>query len=232
MKKSFVKWLHGVAAEDKERKAPFADIYMIGPHIETVLGIEGEFDFDKLALYIRERYPLESERYLSSVMKAESAWRMASVSHTKTDLAVQEARVLEDCRHIGLDGRRCRNLPVPGGDRCEDHGGAIVDPSVRRAILLSAYAKMMDASDIAVETLVDVMENSKNALARVKAAQEVLDRVGLVHQDGAHQSNEEKTTESQDVLLEELRKHMDTAKERLQITTIDIVDADVIEDDE
>lgn len=232
MKKSFVKWLHEVCIEDTERIRPFSDIYMIGPQIETVLGIEGDFDFDKVALHIRERYPLESDRYLSALMKAESVWRMESLSGKSTVVAVTEARIIENCRHVGLDGRRCTSVPVPGGDRCEDHGGAIVDPSVRRAILLTSYAKMLDASDLAVGTLIDVMEYSKNALARVKAAQEILDRVGLVHQDGAHQSNDEKTTESQDTLLNELRKHMDTAKERLQITTIDVVEADVIEDDE
>lgn len=232
MKKSFVKWLHEVCTDDTERLLPFSDIYMVGPQIEAVLGIEGEFDFDKVALHIRERYPLESDRYLSALMKAESAWRMESLSGKSTELAIAEARVIESCRHVGLNGRRCSAVPVSGGDRCEDHGGAIVDPAVRRAILLTSYAKMMEASDLAVDTLVDVMSFSKNALARVKAAQEILDRVGLVHQDGAHQSNDEKTTESQEVLLGELRKHMDTAKERLQITTIDIVEADVIEDDE
>lgn len=88
---------------------------------------------------------------------------------------------------------RCTKWAVYGVDRCEQHGGQWLAPEIRQAMIMSAFERLVEASEVAVDTLVDVMKNSKRDDARVAAAREVLDRVGLqpgaeinihVHTDG------------------------------------------------
>jgi len=73
----------------------------------------------------------------------------------------------------------CGREVVPGVDRCTKHGGALIDPEVRRNILLGAYANIVEGSQKAVDALLDVAENGRSEMARVQAAKELLDRAGL-----------------------------------------------------
>lgn len=234
---SFVRWLHKVCVADPERTKPFSTVYDVGPQIESALGIDGDFDLELISLYLRKTLsPEEVNTYLIAVIQAESSWRMDSLGlASDSDVLVPE--IYEggsQCSHTDLNGKRCRDEAVSGTTRCKAHGGSILDPDVRRSVLLVAYARMMKSSSLAVDSLVDVMENSTSSLARVYAAREVLDRVGLVFEGGAHQGTTDTPDESREEVLESLRKQMETARDRLQIVAVpadvdsEVVDAEVI----
>lgn len=219
---SFVRWLHRVCIEDSGRKRTYADVYALGPQIESCLGIEGEFNLPRLSVMLREKFPeAVATKHLDTIVVAEAAWRLERAGLAEPDSTPTQ------CAHTGLDGVQCRNPPAPGAARCIDHGGAVLDPSVRRSMLISSYSKMMDAGDTAVEALVEIAEHSKSALARVYAAREILDRIGLVHEGGAHQADDtDNSAENQDALMAEMREQMATARSRLALQAVPIEDSD------
>jgi hypothetical protein len=73
----------------------------------------------------------------------------------------------------------CREPAVNGTVRCMEHGGELVNAETRRAVLMSSYLQLVEATGIAVDTLINVALDSRNDLARVQAAREILDRAGL-----------------------------------------------------
>lgn len=217
----FVRWLHQACLDDPERDKPYAGVYALGPQIESCIGLDGEFDLEALSAMIRERFGESgADTHLANLIRAEASWRMATLDMDPDGEILVPELVPTTCTHVGLEGTSCRNPCVPGAARCIDHGGTVLDASVRRSMLLIAYAKMMSASSLAVESLVDVLENSNSALARVYAAREILDRVGLVHEDGAHQAQDDSGAETQDQLMEALKTQMASARERLQLVAI------------
>lgn len=225
--KSFVRWLHEVCLEDTDRVRSFSGIYPLGPHIEAAIGIDGTFDLAKIVGYLRERLGDDAaDAHMSGLVTAEATWRTETSGAVIAASSLPEKAAPTICTHVGLDGRSCKNPPVPGSDRCLDHGGAILDPAIRRSVLITSYARMIEASDIAVETLVDVAENSRSALARVAAAREILDRVGLVNEGGPHQTTTTDDSEDQDVLMDALKNRMASARERLQIVAIPVITVD------
>lgn len=233
---SFVRWLHKVCSEDEARDRPYAGVYPLGPAIEKTLGIDGEFDMDRLALMLREKYGDDAEDHLGNLIRAEAVWRMETLDlDPGGDMVPIDLPIT--CNHTGLDGARCTHSPVPGASRCFDHGGSVLDPGVRRSMLLIAYSKMMRGSAVAVEALMDVAEHSNNDLARVHAAREILDRVGLVHEGGAHQGSVDDGEASQDEMVAALKKQLGSARDRLQLVAVpaagesddDPVDAEIVE---
>ena len=58
-------------------------------------------------------------------------------------------------------------------------GGLLLEPQVRQAVLLSAYASIVEATEVAVDALIYVASKGRSELARVQAAREILDRAGL-----------------------------------------------------
>jgi hypothetical protein len=132
----------------------------------------------------------------------------------------------------------CRKTAVLGGERCEKHGGQWLDPETRQAMLMTSYEKLINASDTAVDTLFDVMVNSRRDDARVAAAKEVLDRVGIrpgsdvhlhVHGDGAET---ESTVSVIRARLAEMRKTIEEGKaiDPALLSGEEIIDAEVVED--
>ena len=59
-----------------------------------------------------------------------------------------------------------------------DEAAAAVEAAVK-ASLVESYAALVDATDIAVDTLINVALYGRREEARVMAAQEILDRSGL-----------------------------------------------------
>ena len=237
---TFVRWLHSVALSDADRTSPYADIYPLGPLIETAIGLDGEFDLDTLSIALRKRYNDDAvAEHLANLVRAEAAWRLhnAGISEESTVLGAPIELAAVVCTHRELNGRPCKDPAVPGATRCLKHGGAILDPDIRRSLLLTAYSRMLTASDIAVEALIDVAENSNSSLARVGAAKEILDRVGLIYDGGAHAPTEAKAVD-QDELLDELVTRLSSVRDRLQLVSVpksdddDVIDAHIVGDDE
>lgn len=234
MRESFVRWLHRVCLEDSERDRLYSPVYRIGPLIESTIGINGEFSIERITAALELKYVDDDiDEYIEALVHAEAAWRVDRLEADEAEVLPAEI-VLIECSHVSLKGISCGNMPVPGGSRCEVHGGAVLDPAVRRSVLLVSYAKMLEAGDIAVEALIDVAENSKNALARVHASREILDRVGLVHQDGAHMGEDSNglADEPQTELLEEFRRGLGAARDRLRIVAAPATEEPGIEDAE
>lgn len=83
------------------------------------------------------------------------------------------------CAWVSRSGGPCTYNAVPGARFCQRHGGALEASQVRQSHLFSAYASIVEAAGTAVEALVDVSTFSSNDLARVQAANSLLDRAGL-----------------------------------------------------
>ena len=83
------------------------------------------------------------------------------------------------CAWVSRSGGPCTYNVVHGARFCQRHGGALEQSEVRQSHLFSAYAGIVEAAGSAVDALVDVATFSSNDLARVGAANSLLDRAGL-----------------------------------------------------
>lgn len=71
-------------------------------------------------------------------------------------------------------GTPCQKPPIKGATVCRLHGGAA--PQVKRA----AKLRLMELQDPAIATLARVMATSDNEALRLRAAESILDRTGLI----------------------------------------------------
>lgn len=240
---SFVRWLHAACLADPDKVRPYSRIYELGPHIETAIGMDGDFKHDLLVAMIRETFSAaEAAELVEQLLHAEASWRMDTLDFD-SEAEILTPELVVPCTHTGLDGNKCKKSAVPGASRCVEHGGTVLDPAVRQSMLIIAYAKMMDGSAKAVDALVDVAEYSNNDLARVQAAREILDRVGLVYEEGRSTAPAEFVSpeETQADELDSLREHLDSARGRLQLVAVpttstekddNITDAEIVETSE
>lgn len=238
---SFVRWLFAQAKADKERTMPYAAIYRWGPNIQDIVGLDGRYSAEWTALQLAQQGADAED--LSALASAEAAWRVDSVIESaevagvsldvgttevvpvavSKELEASEATVL--CGYRNHRGEGCPHPAIPGAGRCGQHGGAITDPEVRRSFLLIAFAKVIDGSRVAVDALLDVAENGRSEMARVQAAKELLDRAG-VQQDQhvhIHQPGEDV---GEDDLVDELRRRLSIATDRLRIRAIPVASED------
>lgn len=232
---SFVRWLFIQAKGDKDKTMPYAPIYRWGPHIQQILGTDGQFFAEQVALELSHRGADAED--LGALASAEAAWRVDSLVDSAEEAGVElpqpgeiatteslsqaleptEAKVL--CGYRNHRGEGCVSEAVPGAGRCGRHGGAITDPEVRRSFLLVAFAKVIDGSRVAVEALLDVAENGRSEMARVQAAKELLDRAGVQQDQHVHIHRPEEDA-SEDDLVDEIRRRLNVATDRLRIKAI------------
>lgn len=243
---SFVRWLFAQARGDKERQMPYAAIYNWGPHIQEILGLDGRYSAEWVALELTKR-GAEAED-LSALVSAEAAWRVDSVIERAEEAGVSlnvgyqtdnekaqvettigkelestDAKVL--CGYRNHRGEGCVSEAVTGAGRCGKHGGAITDPEVRRSFLLVAFTKVIEGSRVAVDALLDVAENGRSEMARVQAAKELLDRAGVQQDQHVHIHRPEEDA-SEDDVVDELRRRLAIATDRLRIKAIPVASED------
>lgn len=246
---SFVRWLHAQAKGDKERQMPYAAIYRWGPNIQSIIGLDGRYSAEWVALELAQQGAQAED--LSALASAEAAWRVDSLvdgaeaagielnpqnaeiptetgeevvsSSVSQALEHSEAKVL--CGYRNHRGEGCANEAIPGAGRCGSHGGAITDPEVRRSLLLVAFTKIFDGSRIAVDALLDVAENGRSEMARVQAAKELLDRAGVAQDQHVHIHRPEEDA-SEDDLLDDIRRRLSIATDRLRIKAIPVESED------
>lgn len=232
---SFVRWLHAQKNADISRSMPYSRIYRWGKHIHELLGPDGRFDSEHVALEL-SRQGADAED-LAALVSAEAFWRVDTVvdqaesagvsldaelstkSPTEDALDVPDAKVL--CGYRNHRGEGCVSEAVPGSGRCGKHGGSITDPEVRRSFLLVAFTKIFDGSRVAVEALLDVAENGRSEMARVQAAKELLDRAGVQQDQHVHIHRPEEDR-SEDELLEAIKGRLLETKSRLRLTAIEV----------
>jgi hypothetical protein len=138
--------------------------------------------------------PVTCDEAIALLIRAESEWRLEQkgVVRAREVLEVGAPRERNTLSHVNPEpdeavkcawknraGMPCKAPTVPGTDRCSTHGGAIIDPDTRRSMLMSAYATIVEGASDAVNALVQIANTSRNDLARVNAAREILDRAGL-----------------------------------------------------
>lgn len=87
------------------------------------------------------------------------------------------------CVVIKKNGKRCGRWSMRGMTKCYAHGKNTLNfPNVtahRDAIIEAARMRLLDDADLAVGTLEQLMQPGTNEGIRLKAATEVLDRVGV-----------------------------------------------------
>lgn len=197
------------------------------------------FSFEEWNEVIEKMWPEEADDIVTHLVRAEATWRAEQAAGELTakaygiapqtlanKLSYRTPQTDTRCGLVFKDGKQCTEHVVPGSTRCESHGGALVDPETRRAILLSTYTTLVSSAQIAVDTLVDVAQNSRNDLARVSASKEILDRVGLTPELNINVtlSSEESSP------VEKLKKRLNEMSERLyQVPQEEILEAEIVE---
>lgn len=237
----FVRWLHAQAKNDQSKSMPYAGIYRWGRNLQSILGSDGKFDAQWVALELSQQGATAED--LAALASAEASWRVDTVIESaevagvsldvgdteivpesvSKEIEKSEATVL--CGYRNHRGEGCVSAAVEGAGRCGRHGGAITDPEVRRSFLLVAFAKVIDGSRVAVDALLDVAENGRSEMARVQAAKELLDRAGVQQDQHVHIHRPEEDT-SEDDQVNELRRRLLTATDRLRIQALPVASDD------
>lgn len=205
---------------------PYSAIYKLGPEIEKALGPNGKYDFETIINSIPD-----AEKYADLLIQAEAAWRIDVLCHEHPEemagpVEYVDAQVLVNtnyvtCGYRDIGGRGCSRQSVAGAARCEAHGGAILDPEVRKSILMITYAKLISASPVAVDTLIDILETSQNDMARTKAVELLLDRVGLAADQRIQiEAKNDDSEGALERLLAAVHDKLGTAKDRLQMQLV------------
>lgn len=118
------------------------------------------------------------------------------------------------CVAIKRDGVRCGRWSLRGSDKCIKHlKGSLNFPSVtahREAVLESARMRLLDDSELAIDTIEALMEPGTAEAIRLKAATEVLDRAGI---RGGVDINIT-TDDNRESPADQIAKRMSTLRER------------------
>ena len=109
------------------------------------------------------------------------------------------------------EGSRCPNIAVTGTTRCEMHGGLMVSPAETRAMIVATQMQTFALAGQAIATIADVMINGQTESARLRAAETILNRSGIV--EGAEVDVRDARKEAdavgvsaRDVVMERLKK--------------------------
>lgn len=206
--------------------------------IKTVMPSTGgaKVDFELIEYNIQESYPDRADELTELLLQAQLEWKIdANASDgARRALEVRSGSTHDFADPTPIDGRRCRYLlgrgdpdakkcgqpTVPGTVRCQRHGGELVDADTRRAVLMTSYLQLVEATSDAVDVLVDVAVHSRNDLARVAAAKEILDRAGLTPE---LQVSVKFESEGRTEKMDQLKSKLDTMQRGLQERAIDAV---------
>mgnify|MGYP003594369810 CR=1 FL=1 len=123
-------------------------------------------------------------------------------------------------------GERCKRWSLRGTTVCVFHGGQL--PSVRdhaEAVVDAARMRLMGLADAAVDVMEDLIQTSSNEAIRLKAAENVLNRVGI--RDSVDVNIEVTHTESAALTIAERLKAI-----RGRAEPEEIVDAEVLDNEQ
>jgi hypothetical protein len=148
------------------------------------------------------------------------------------------------CVQIKKDGTRCKAWSLRGYPKCRRHAGPgalMPDGNVnkyREAVIEAAKLRLLDMSEDALDTLVQLSQPGTGEAIRLKAATEVLDRAGI--RGGFELDVSGEVTVSP---VDEIRKRLtelkqgaeDVAKLQAELhpeLNADIVDGEIIDDEQ
>lgn len=206
--------------------------------LREVIGKSGkpfteDYEQGKFAAHLERLCP-DEPKLIEDLIAAAAEWRVESLANTKARSALglretKEARAAlmptTVCGFVSVSGARCRHMAVPGSIRCPEHGGALLSPEVRRAMLISSYCAIVAHTQLAVDALVDVAKTGRNELARVQAAKELLDRAGLSPEISIRVEIEDSETRSE--VLDRLRTRLDGMQRGLLARVLDTTATDI-----
>jgi hypothetical protein len=135
------------------------------------------------------------------------------------------------CTKVKADGNRCGRWSIRGLDRCVKHAGWNL-PAVRakaEARVDAARLILVDAGPEAAEWLVELGQNASSEAVRLKAATEVLDRIGV--KGGTDVTVTVETNNPAD----ELRQRLAALKSRQvphEDDTVGTIDGEIVDDPE
>lgn len=137
------------------------------------------------------------------------------------------------CTVIKKDGERCKRWSIRGLTVCLTHGGRLPLPREHAlAVIHAARMRLIDDTDMAVDTLEALMEPGTAEGIRLKASTEVLDRAGIrggFEVDVAVETSENPAqTLSERLLL--LRERGQRALEAT-LASQNVMDAEIVADD-
>lgn len=122
------------------------------------------------------------------------------------------------CVTVESNGVRCEYEAIEGQNRCLKHGASTTEA---HKVIGAARKRLLGMTNTALETFDDVMKNSVNDSARIKAASEVLNRAGVKEDTNINIQVEDKT-EARSAVLDRL------AQMKLEDTEIE--DAEVVDE--
>lgn len=144
------------------------------------------------------------------------------------------------CTQIKRDGERCKKWSLRGYHKCIKHAGPqalMPDGNVqkhREAVLEAARLRMLDDADECLDVLADLRQVGTAEAIRLKAATEILDRVGLragvdidVHVDVTDSPTDELRKR-----LTGLKEGMLARQKMIDEAHADVVEGEIIEDSE
>lgn len=148
----------------------------------------------------------------------------------------------ERCTVIMSDNKRCPNKGLAGLDAehsvCRRHGGNLPNvQAMATAQLEAARMKLLDSAEDAVDTLIQLQEPGTAEGIRLKAATEVLDRVGI--RGGFELAVEQEVKDDPSAVIAARLTELAAAQRRqsAQIARItggaddsDVVDAEVVDE--
>ena len=102
-----------------------------------------------------------------------------SISLTSKETRFAEPLARTVCTYVSTNGRGCSRMAWYGTVVCDIHGGQYLSEDDAKDIIKHAQSKILEVSVEAIDTIVDVMQNSVNDAFRLKAAEMILDRSGL-----------------------------------------------------
>ena len=82
--------------------------------------------------------------------------------------------------HSRKGGTQCGNIAVAGTTRCEMHGGLLASPAETRAMILSSQLQAFALAGQAMTTIADIMLNGQTEAVRLRAAETILNRSGVI----------------------------------------------------
>lgn len=141
------------------------------------------------AEHIRSRWDITSPWFnLTRILRTLQREESPHLVGARMLAADYEAQFPETAAKIGLVGMipievvycaKCRREAVPGSEFCGRHGGQFLSPEAAQAISEHTSAKILAATDSAVRTLLELMDEGKSEKVRLEAAIAVLDRAGI-----------------------------------------------------
>lgn len=139
------------------------------------------------------------------------------------------------CTYVDPHGNMCTSLSLRGADVCLKHGASL--PVVQKhaaSVLSAARMRLINSTDDAVDTLIDLMQPGTPEGVRLKAAAEVLDRSGI--RAGYEIDVQVETKRSPaDILAERLKRFKNPNTDQSSDSYIDydaILDAEIVEPDD